>query len=698
MADGDQVLREMVGTPFVWLYTANNEILRYFDGEPIIKYVTEFRYKYDEDNDDKCEIKMEFETLRGFDLPYVRQDVILKVQWGYILDNSRVIRSPVKEVAVRDIQHSFKDGGISLTLVCTDLASYSKSFQLKTTQNWSNPTASTQAKEQEDIDRAWQEYFNAFVNDTGMSVTTTDEFGVVDLYDAKVVRAQINNTSDKDRVKSKPTFTAGEINNYADQNSRLYVDPYYGGDTYMGHSNKRFRSMAMGWAVQAINVNYDRASRNLLEILSRVDDPLTGGSGKTVVDSTDRRIDIRKRNFRQAPFKTFTFYGTTGELIEFNNNTQTNRTEVNRAAASTVNPYNKKIETNEVIVSDQNEPNPTENNDDPQKPREYIVPQDSEELQRLKKERIRKELAELLNYKTHTEHWSGEGGERRLKIRNEKVATYNYKQPTEQDNVGYQGPTHDLRPPEQKRGHKPDDWDQFIEFLYQEGIRNIANPEDQVSPHNITPELEQRIKAVGLTKEGFIRNLNLRVYNGAIPVGSTAGQEINKKLQANKIEKINRILASNYLMSTTIEQIIRKYNAKASVVGDPSLINGKTYSFNNLGPIDSGKWYASSVEHVIIPKSGYMCEMGLWRAPKQIFYSNRVYSSNPQLDEESGELILEETLEMEFGITGTNPPTENKEDNTGVSKSYTSDTDSIASMEKRLEIINEFNDFANGNV
>ena len=125
MSDLSPVLTESFGVPIVWIFTPDGDILRDYDEVPISKYLYDFEYKYDEENDDLCTMKFRFEDIRSFDLPYFQQDVILCVQWGYIpAYGNDILKSPRRKIAIRDLQADYKSDYIELELQCTDLISY----------------------------------------------------------------------------------------------------------------------------------------------------------------------------------------------------------------------------------------------------------------------------------------------------------------------------------------------------------------------------------------------------------------------------------------------------------------------------------------------------------------------------------------------------------------------------------------------
>lgn len=104
------------------------------------------------------------------------------------------------------------------------------------------------------------------------------------------------------------------------------------------------------------------------------------------------------------------------------------------------------------------------------------------------------------------------------------------------------------------------------------------------------------------------------------------------------------------LTGYTIESIQRKYTASAEVIGDPTLIKGKLYMFNQLGRLDRGKWYATSVEHRIDIEGGYICNIELMKNPKPIGISAKTYSSNPKFDRKTDEITLEPEIQVEEGL------------------------------------------------
>src|SRR5690554_3750849 len=112
MSYNKPVLYDTIGTPRVWLYTPAGEQLLYWDNNPITKYLTSFKYTFDENNDDTCELKFELENVRYFKLPYIALDRVLHIEWGYILEYNKTLSTYRYKIAIRDIQNRLTEKGI----------------------------------------------------------------------------------------------------------------------------------------------------------------------------------------------------------------------------------------------------------------------------------------------------------------------------------------------------------------------------------------------------------------------------------------------------------------------------------------------------------------------------------------------------------------------------------------------------------
>lgn len=115
-------------TPRVFLYDSGGNIIYSKFGRPLGLEVSDFVYEEDEENDDSCRITIETSDYTVPDLPSLKADVIIYVQWGY--EDGKM--SPKRQLAIRDTSTSYSGSApISHVLICTDKASYLKTIRVE---------------------------------------------------------------------------------------------------------------------------------------------------------------------------------------------------------------------------------------------------------------------------------------------------------------------------------------------------------------------------------------------------------------------------------------------------------------------------------------------------------------------------------------------------------------------------------------
>ena len=328
MSDLSPVLPESFGVPIVWIFTPDGDILRDYDEVPISKYLYDFEYKYDEENDDLCIMKFRFEDIRSFDLPYFQQDVILCVQWGYILAyGNDILKSPMRKIAIRDLQSDYKSDCIELELQCTDLISYLKGYKSKTIRRYENVGATSGEQKavygSEDNFIKWLgEIANGQFNVTvtkGKNALRIDKFGEQKSASYNVKTGNYSSAVDNVRVR------------------RDFVSGFRVEKTIKG------KSMALTNAIE-----------QQLKLLNDQETGTNGGGGggPFIQDSTDDTLEIKQRNFNQNIYKAYTYAGGSGELLSFMSNTNTRKERKDITSTSGINPYTKKVETTIVATAD----------------------------------------------------------------------------------------------------------------------------------------------------------------------------------------------------------------------------------------------------------------------------------------------------------------------------------------------------------
>lgn len=120
------------GAPYIKVYTSLGEVT---------SRVTDFTYKYSQEQDDLCQIRIESGDPNLPDYPEFQEGVILKITWGYLGEKKKKSR----EVIIRNVKAAFSQTIISLDLLCTDRVSRIKFTSSKKVHN--NATLKSMANE-----------------------------------------------------------------------------------------------------------------------------------------------------------------------------------------------------------------------------------------------------------------------------------------------------------------------------------------------------------------------------------------------------------------------------------------------------------------------------------------------------------------------------------------------------------------------
>lgn len=618
MSDLTPVIVNGIGSPRAWLFTNSGEPLRDFDEHIIAKYLNKFKYTYNEEEDDECELTFLFPTLRSFDLPYFQQDVILNVEWGYITTDGDVIKSPRRKIAIRDYDVDYKKDGIELVLKCTDLVSYLKNMktqrvnQYRTVDTGSgDPRADIQRQGSKDLEDVFYESL----------------FGKNNI---NVVKKEGNTTTVHNKKGEKKVGVKDPTTGVYKPVDRSKKPAWTGGNSRRVPEAKKIDNLALR---NLGNTTFNKAVQTKLywsDKLNKLDNgsgitKLNDSDGPSIMDGTDDTLEIKTRNFNQPIYKSYTYYGGSGELLSFKANTETRKNKEQKTVSSGVDPYSKKVVSHSVGVVDTNNSKPK------------TIGQRLQEKQTSTSGKIDPEIiAEVFAEEKRVFQESYNTLDPSLK----KKKTYTTVERTYKNNAT------------PYMGYKP-----YTErVVTYKASEVIASPDfkDYANKH---------------------RNPELKGSSG--PGGG--------------LKKI--------LTGYSIESIQRKYSATAETIGDPSIIKGKVYQFNNLGRLDRGKWYATSVEHNIEMDRGYITTITLMKNPKPIGISAKTYSSNPKYDKVTDEINITDDIEVKEGVIYE--PEDEEKNNTLESmdnvqqESKVREASVIAGMSDRLNFLNAENDSLN---
>jgi len=293
MSDNHKILEHSIGTHMCWIFDYKGVPITlddvYGNTLPLNQFITKFSYKYDEENDDECKITIRVHRSSQLNNDNFFESNRLKVQWGYITHkNSVPIKSPIRIVAIRDLDTVYTDDLIELNLVCTDVPSYLRQSKI-------NKTSDT-------------DYFTQWLVEMSKGMTNTiTEYGVTSVF-----------------VEQPDWFGSDETAAYA---KREKVGLNIGNSPGLSYPNG-------SWAT-----NKGTGVAVTLEAQKRLDQLKNGPSYRS---GQDENIKTIIRNWSQAPFAVFTYAGGNGELIEFKPKTNIVKTDISDVESSWVSPFTKK--------------------------------------------------------------------------------------------------------------------------------------------------------------------------------------------------------------------------------------------------------------------------------------------------------------------------------------------------------------------
>jgi len=117
-------INDPLKTPFVGVFSRSGKMLANNFGKGDITVVS-LRYKFDDEDDDICTIKMQMSDPKALDILSIERGTELRVIFGY-LNNAL---SPEATVVVRDMTSKYGPNIIYTDLECTDYLTYLKIFR-----------------------------------------------------------------------------------------------------------------------------------------------------------------------------------------------------------------------------------------------------------------------------------------------------------------------------------------------------------------------------------------------------------------------------------------------------------------------------------------------------------------------------------------------------------------------------------------
>jgi len=326
MPDNNRILATSLGMPLYWIYDKKGVPITMegnFGGEiNINQMVTKFNYKYDEENDDECCITIQVVRSGQLDNPEFRTDNVIQVRWGYIVPGGKILQSPMRTVAIRDLKTMYKSDGIELELICSDLVSYLKNQRDNTVSDSDN----------------FIDWINEIIK--GKYVYTHTIKGKVKWLNKSSDRRTIGKYITKKNPNGTPQFQKDmlvektrAVNDQFKKVDNTFVDD----DTKMIYQGKDPDRVIMGKG----NAIIQEAKRLLNE----------HPDGPGILEGRDNKLNILIRHWNQSPSAVYTFAGGSGELIDFKPKTNVVKTDDDQVESNHVNPDTKNIETSKSAHS-----------------------------------------------------------------------------------------------------------------------------------------------------------------------------------------------------------------------------------------------------------------------------------------------------------------------------------------------------------
>lgn len=511
MPDNKRVLETSLGMPLFWIYDKQGVPIT-MDGNTdgkrieVNQMITKFNYKYDEENDDECCITIQVVRSNQLDNPEFRTDNIIKVRWGYILPGGKLLQSPIRTVAIRDIKSTYKSDGIEMELICSDLVSYLKNQRDNTVSDSDN----------------FIDWINEIIK--GKYIYTHTIKGKVRWMNKGTDRKNIGQFITKKNPDGTPQFQKEQLI----EKNRAYNDQYkqtdntqVGDDTHVIFQGKDKDKVIMGKG----NALYQEAKRLLNE----------HPDGPGIIEGRDNKLNILIRDWNQAATAIYTYAGGSGELIDFKPKTNVIKTDDDQIEQTHVNPDTKQVESNKMAhsVIDFNE-----------------LPDGVTRLEALK-----------------------------------------------------------------------------VESMYRQAFDyNAQNLLDQINVKD-TITFKRTIKTQGFANKANVMG-STRVYTGKQYFDQYASFSTKSILNSPFLEGRRReAIMKNFMM----KKVERKFEAQATTIGDPSMVCGKIHLIKGVAKVDSGNWYATTVDHKF-DDNGYKCDITYLKKPKLLrrLMEKREYPPTPE--------------------------------------------------------------------
>lgn len=115
------ILYNGTATPYMALFNSGGmPIMNPITGIPLGAYISNWSYKYDEEEENLATITFDTGDPDTVDIEDLQESSIIYLQWGYIYPDGQFISSPVRSIKVRDLDCVFDSTGTHVTIKCID--------------------------------------------------------------------------------------------------------------------------------------------------------------------------------------------------------------------------------------------------------------------------------------------------------------------------------------------------------------------------------------------------------------------------------------------------------------------------------------------------------------------------------------------------------------------------------------------------
>lgn len=303
------MIRDSFEAPYIRLYFGERELTQ---------KVEKFMYTYDEENDDEISLDLRLEDPTDVDKPEFQEKAELSLIWGFIQGET----SEVRKIHIRNAAPAYRKEGITITLTCTE-----KGTTLKQSTERSIYKGDSLIKIA--ADKAQKHGLTLEIhppNSQGVPFTLSakqDESvqDYISRYEAEKIRRE--HEAYKKKVNDNPNLKAlfekpivqippDQIRKNQEASASRPIDNPFKSirtaktilDLYDAYYN-----------IENVK-NIPQALLSDMQLLKKLGGRVQGDGG-AIIETRDNRLIVRKRNFNQTPYKSYTYRGGTGELIDF---------------------------------------------------------------------------------------------------------------------------------------------------------------------------------------------------------------------------------------------------------------------------------------------------------------------------------------------------------------------------------------------